>query len=56
MQDIYLYTSIEDWDDEKPASVIKGNVEEVKDTYIKIRDENGLTQIIVLKKLFAVVY
>ena len=56
MQDINIYSTIDDWEDEKPYAVLKGTVEELKDTYIKIRDENGLTQILVLNKLFAVVY
>jgi hypothetical protein len=56
MQDIYIYTTVEDWNDDKPEGVLKGTVEEVHENYIKIRDENNLTQIIVLSKLFAVVY
>jgi hypothetical protein len=56
MKDIYIYSRIEGWIDEKPDTVVKGVVKGKTDKYIEIQDENGYTQILVLDKLFAVVY
>jgi hypothetical protein len=56
MRDIYIYSTIRAWIDEKPDTVIKGRVKEKTPGYIEIEDENGYTQIIVLAHVFAIVY
>lgn len=56
MRDINIYTSFESWVDEAPDTVLKGNVFNKGNGYIEIVDENGLTQILNINKLFAVVY
>jgi hypothetical protein len=56
MKDIYLYTNIGSWLDEKPDAEVKGIVRERTDHLIVIEDEEGFTQVINLDKLFCVVY
>jgi len=56
MREIYIYTNIDSWLNEKPDGVLNGTVLEKNTKYIEIADENGYTQILVLDKLFAVVY
>lgn len=56
MKDIYIYTTIRSWLDETPDATIRGKILDVETNYIQILDENGYTQIIMLDKLYAVVY
>jgi hypothetical protein len=56
MKEINIYASLGSWLDEKPEATIKGTVKSKTDHTIEIEDEEGYTQIIVLGKLFAVVY
>ena len=56
MKEIFIYTNFSSWLEEKPDAVIKGTVTRNYEGYIEVRDENGLTQLINMEKLFAVVY
>ncbi|MCE1246966.1 MAG: hypothetical protein LWY06_09995 [Firmicutes bacterium] len=56
MREIYIYSNIGSWEKEKPDGVLKGQIVEKHDTFIEIVDENGWRQIIVLDKVFAIVY
>lgn len=56
MKDIYIYTTIQSWLDESPDATLRGKILDVETNYIQILDENGFTQIIMLDKLYAVVY
>ena len=56
MKDIYIYTNFNSWVDSEPEAVIKGTVTSKTEHLIEIIDEDGLTQIINLDRLFAVVY
>jgi len=56
LKDIYIYSRIDSWIAEKPDTVIRGTVKGRSDGCIEIQDENGYTQLLVLEKLFAVVY
>jgi len=56
MREIYIYTCFSSWLEEKPDAVINGTVLEKNSRFIELADENGYTQILVLDKLFAVVY
>lgn len=55
-KDIFIYTDVESWIEDKPGTVLKGTVTSRSDGYIELLDENGYTQILNLAKLFAVVY
>ncbi|MCX7920594.1 MAG: hypothetical protein N3B21_01010 [Clostridia bacterium] len=55
-KDIYIYTSFNSWLKEEPDATIRGSVSNKYDSYIEILDESGLTQIINIEKVFAVVY
>jgi hypothetical protein len=56
MKDIYFYETIDDWNNERPTTSVKGRVVSKTESYIEIYDENGFTQLININKLFAVVY
>lgn len=56
MKDIYFYENLEAWINENPSTSIKGYIVSKNQNYIEISDENGLTQIININKLFALVY
>jgi hypothetical protein len=56
MKDIFIYTTIRSWLDESPDATLRGKILDVETNYIQILDENGYTQIIMLDKLYAVVY
>ncbi len=56
IKDIYIYTHFESWLDETPDATLKGSVSLKNNNIIEIIDEQGLTQIINMEKLFAVVY
>jgi len=56
MREIYIYTTFSSWLEERPDAVVNGTVLEKNSRFIELADENGYTQILVLDKLFAVVY
>ncbi|MHC9541229.1 MAG: hypothetical protein AB9903_17130 [Vulcanimicrobiota bacterium] len=56
MKEIFIYSTLNGWLNDKPDTVLNGEVKEKFDGYIEIQDAEGYTQILVLDKLFAVVY
>ncbi len=55
-KDIFLYATLSAWLQENPDGSVKGTVMSKNGSIIEILDENGLTQLINLDKLYAVVY
>ena len=56
MKEIYIYTNFHSWVEEAPDATIKGTIVRKNDYTLEILDNQGYTQIIVLDKLYAVVY
>lgn len=56
MNEIYIYLDYSSWLNETPDTTLKGDVMEVDNGYVKIRDTQGYIQILSLSKIFAVVY
>jgi hypothetical protein len=56
MKEIFLYTNIGSWLDEKPDATINGTIRDRTDRILVIEDQEGYTQIVNLDKLFCVVY
>jgi hypothetical protein len=56
LKEIYIYFEPKSWLNEQPEATIHGRVTEKSDKYIQIEDDNGLTQLIILDKVFAIVY
>lgn len=56
MRDINIYLSFDSWMDETPDAVIRGTVISRGEGFMEIHDVNGLTQVLNLNKLYAVVY
>ena len=56
MREIYIYLNSSSWLEEKPDATLQGRVTEKTDGYIQIEDDNGLTQIIALSRVFAIVF
>lgn len=54
--EIYVYSNIASWNNEKPDAEIKGRIALKTDKFIEIQDDGGYRQIIELDKVFAVVY
>ena len=56
MKEIYIFSTLKSWLDDKADTSIKGTVISKDKNYIEIHDENGYTQLINLSMVFAIVY
>lgn len=56
IKEIYIYSTIEAWLSDTPDTILKGSINSRNATILEIQDESGLTQLINMEKLFAVVY
>ncbi|MCE1246025.1 MAG: hypothetical protein LWY06_05225 [Firmicutes bacterium] len=54
--EIFIYSNIGSWNNEKPDASITGRIARKTDKFIEIQDDGGYIQMIELDKVFAVVY
>jgi hypothetical protein len=56
MKEIYFFSTLKSWLEDKADTSIRGMVISKDKNYIEIQDENGYTQLINISMLYAIVY